>query len=102
MAIPTPEEARALKEAKEAAKKAKKAKYNNVNVPVVSVGIPYTHTHRGKVYDIDLEKPPWDSYIAALEWGSRVDQAIRADKYPHEIYMGPVKVKITRYESGGE
>lgn len=75
--IPTPEEAKALKEAR----KARKAQYNNVNLPVVEMRIPW-QAETGNA--IDLEQPPWDSLPDALEHGWRVDQFLRDGKHHDE------------------
>lgn len=75
--IPTPEEAKALKEAR----KARKAQYGNVNLPVVEMRIPW-QTETGK--EIDLDRPPWDSLPDALEHGWRVSQFLRDQKHHDE------------------
>lgn len=103
----TPEEIAALKAKygdnsnKKAAKKAKKAQYENVNIPAVEMFIPWIWNDepsngpiRGK--EIDLELPRNQEWLDALEWGWRCSQAMRAETYPHNIYMGPVKRKIIR------
>lgn len=54
---------------KELKKAEKKAKYGNENLPVIEMRIPL---------EIDLEKPPWDSYIKALEENWRHARYIHA------------------------
>ena len=85
----TPEEIEALKakygdnSEKKAAKKALKSQYENKNLKVVEIRVPI---------EIDLEKPPWDSHVAALEYGWRVGQFLREGIYPTE----EVKRKVIR------
>ena len=92
----TPEEKEAMKlkhaeaNAAKASKKAdKKQKYDNKNVPVVEMRIPW-ETELGA--PIDLDKPPWDSHPQALEDNWRSSKFLR-DGNPYE---GEVGRKIIR------
>lgn len=82
----------ALNEAKAKAKAEKKAQKKglNENLPVVKMYIPW-ETDGGR--EIDLEKPPWESYPEALENGWRESQR-RADN--QALADGPVRRRIIR------
>lgn len=80
----TPEEIAELKlryatenAAKAAAKAKKKAEFDEVNtqrqMPVIEMRIPI---------EIDLEKPPWDSYTDALEHGHRFNVWLSSGSWP--------------------
>jgi len=99
MAIPTPEEARAIKAAKEAVKKAKKEKYGNQNIPTVEIRIPWTwcdEPSNGPIAGKELRQELVDQWIIDAEEGWRISEAIRREAYPHDIYRGPVKRRIIR------
>lgn len=99
MTIPSPEEAKAIKAAKEAAKRAKKEKYGNQNIPIVEVKIPWCWADEPSNKSIagkELRQEIVDQWIIDAERGWRVSDAIRRDAYPHDIYRGPVKLKIIR------
>lgn len=98
MSKKTPEEIEELKKkyaadnaVKEAKKQDKKDKYKNENLPVVEIIVPWQHEHKGKVYEIDLERPPWNSLPEAYEHNWRTGYIVNNGRDP-----GPCKFKIIR------
>lgn len=94
----TPEEieelrarSQAVKTEKERKRAEKKAKYGSQNaeknLPVVEVRVPWI-TSEGR--EIDLEKPPWDSYVEAFEDLWKGDQLRRNGRVPE------YRVKVVR------
>lgn len=97
------EKYRAINEAKYLKREEKKAKYKDVNenLPVVEIRIPnywLDEPSNGPIRNkyIDLELPKYKDWLDRLEWLWRVSKAMHANKYPSDIYMGPVKRKIIR------
>ena len=95
----TPEEISALKakyavenEAKQRAKADKKEKFRDKNfdqnMPTIEMRIPWESEGR----EIDLEKPPWNSYCDSLESLWRFGIWLDTEKYPEY----PIKRKIIR------
>lgn len=80
----------AEKEAKRAAKKEKFGSQNaDQNMPAIEMRIPYERTEGG---DLDIEKPPWDSYCDALEHQWRFGIFLETGNYP----AYPVRRKVVR------
>lgn len=90
MAKKTPEEIEALKAKygdksaeKAAAKAAKKARFGaanaDQNMPAVEMRIPFDRSEGG---ELDLSKPPWDSYCEALEYNYRTSVFFASGKWP--------------------
>jgi len=96
---PSAEEVARLKAEREAKRAAKKNKYGNQNIPTVEVRIPWEwadESSNDPIAGKEIEDRIVDDWIKALEWNWRVADAIRRDAYPHDIYRGPVKIKIIR------
>lgn len=93
---PSPEEQARLKAEKDAKKAAKKAKFGAINeeknLPVVEVRLPWVSEGRS----IDIDRPPWDSYVDACVEAYRMEGCYGAVTDYSKKYTGPVKVKLIR------
>lgn len=107
---PSPEEQARLKAEKEAKKAAKKAKFGDINedraTPTVIVRIPLNRFYRSENEFYELETNYTDEQIQ--DQCDRAEYAFRiapcfVNYWPgtdwSKKYMGPVKIKIVRYNS---